>query len=112
CCSCCWAVRRTGSTELQGTLTPPTGTADSKEAADGGAQSSSASAQPSGTPTSNTPGGGDGGGATTSTTASSPSGGNHTKDNADGSDTSTVWVRATPLLLLLLTAAVACTAGE
>ncbi|RNE95391.1 hypothetical protein TraAM80_10249 [Trypanosoma rangeli] len=100
-----------GPTGSQGTLTSPTGAVDSSKATgDSGAQAPSASAQPSGTSTSNTPAGGDGGSATTTTTSSSPSGGKHTKGNADGSDTLTVWVRGT--LLLLLTAAVACAAGE
>ncbi|RNE97051.1 mucin-like glycoprotein [Trypanosoma rangeli] len=54
--------------------------------------------------------GGDGGSATTTTTTSSPSGGKHAKGNADGSGTPSVWVRGT--LLLLLTAAVACAAGD
>ncbi|RNE94940.1 mucin-like glycoprotein [Trypanosoma rangeli] len=100
-----------GPTGSQGTLTSPTGGADSSKATgDGAAQAPSASAQPSGTSTSNTPAGSDGGSATTTTTSSSPSGGKHTKGNADGSGTLTVWVRGT--LLLLLTAAVACAAGE
>ncbi|RNE95152.1 hypothetical protein TraAM80_10369 [Trypanosoma rangeli] len=100
-----------GPTGSQGTLTSPTGAVDSSKATgDGAVQAPSASAQPSGTSTSNTPAGSDGGSATTTTTSSSPSGGKHTKGNADGSDTLTVWVRGT--LLLLLTAAVACAAGE
>ncbi|RNE94987.1 mucin-like glycoprotein [Trypanosoma rangeli] len=100
-----------GSTEHQETLTSPTGAVDSSKATgDSGAQAPSASAQPSGTSTSNTPAGSDGGSATTTTTTSSPSGGKHIKSNADGSGTPTVWVRGT--LLLLLTAAVACAAGE
>ncbi|RNE96034.1 mucin-like glycoprotein [Trypanosoma rangeli] len=99
-----------GSTGSQGTLTSPTDAADSsKLTEDSGAQAPSASAQPSGTSTSNTPAGSDGESATTTTTSSSPSGGKHTKNNADGSGTPTVWVRGT---LLLLTAAVACAAGE
>ncbi|RNE95260.1 mucin-like glycoprotein [Trypanosoma rangeli] len=100
-----------GPTGSQGTLTSPTGAADSSKATgDGAAQAPSASAQPSGTSTPDTPAGSDGGSATTTTTSSSPSGGKHTKGNADGSGTLTVWVRGT--LLLLLTAAVACAAGE
>ncbi|RNE98413.1 hypothetical protein TraAM80_08792 [Trypanosoma rangeli] len=99
-----------GSTGSQGTLTSPTGGADSKATGDGAVQAPSASAQPSGTSTPDTPAGNDGGSATTTTTSSSPSGGKHTKGNADGSDTLTVWVRGT--LMLLLTAAVACAAGE
>ncbi|RNE95080.1 hypothetical protein TraAM80_10411 [Trypanosoma rangeli] len=101
----------TGSTGSQGTVTSPADGADSSKATgDGVVQAPSASAQPSGTSTSITPAGNDGGSATTTTTSSSPSGGKHTKGNADGSDTLTVWVRGT--LLLLLTAAVACAAGE
>ncbi|RNE94882.1 hypothetical protein TraAM80_10524 [Trypanosoma rangeli] len=100
-----------GSTGSQGTLTSPTDGADSSKATgDSGAQAPSASAQPSRTSTPDTPAGSDGGSATTTTTSSSPSGGKHTKGNADGSGTLTVWVRGT--LLLLLTAAVACAAGE
>ncbi|RNE95126.1 hypothetical protein TraAM80_10384 [Trypanosoma rangeli] len=100
-----------GPTGSQETLTSPTGAVDSSKATgDGAVQAPSASAQPSGTSTPDSPAGSDGGSATTTTTTSSPSGGKHTKGNADGSGTLTVWVRGT--LLLLLTAAVACAAGE
>ncbi|RNE95403.1 mucin-like glycoprotein [Trypanosoma rangeli] len=107
----------TDSTEPQGTFPPPNdaedpskATGDSGADGHGGTQAPSTSAEPSGTSASNTPAGSDGESATTATTSSSPSGGKHTEGNADGSGTPTVWVRGT--LLLLLTAALACAAGE
>ncbi|RNE95396.1 mucin-like glycoprotein [Trypanosoma rangeli] len=107
----------TDSTGPHGTLSPPNGaagpskaTGDSGADGHGGTQAPSTSAEPSGTSASNTPAGSDGESATTATTSSSPSGGKHTEGNADGSGTPTVWVRGT--LLLLLTAALACAAGE
>ncbi|RNE95005.1 putative mucin-like glycoprotein, partial [Trypanosoma conorhini] len=80
---------------------PPVGTAEGEARGSGEADASLTHERPSGAPHSAT---------TTTTTTRSPSAGKHTKSNADSSDTlAAAWVRAP---MLLLTAALACAAGQ